>query len=167
MTEDDFMDKYEAAKFNSTQELQGADHTYMIDQVIIKINEELMASLRKDSRLQKSKPAFNAEKRTDFSPAEILKLIDVMRQHKLSQQMGKMTPEEKKAMVQSQNFKQSYSNRKSRGQPRYTFNKEQPQIPGHYNSTAKVEIVEEQQVHHYDKFSLTVIDRAQHMHAQF
>ena len=159
------MDKYEATKFNMQQELQGADHTYMIDQVISKINEELMASSRKDSRLQKSKPTFNAEKRTDISPAEILKLIDVMRQQKIARQMKDMTPEEKKAT--NQNLKQSYCNRKSRGQPRYTFNKEHPQIPGHYNSTAIVEIVEEQQVHHYDKFSLTVIDRAQHMHAQF
>jgi len=78
-----------------------------------------------------------------------------------------MTAEERKSANQGQNLKQSYNNRKSRGQGRFTYNKDVPQIPGIYNSAAKVEILELQQVQPYDKYNLTAIDRAQHMHAQF
>lgn len=41
------MDKFEAAKFNLSRELEGADAIYLIDRVISKINDDLLTNTRK------------------------------------------------------------------------------------------------------------------------
>lgn len=50
---------------------------------------------------------------------------------------------------------------------RITYNEKINRLPGFYNKDAELEIVELQQVGTYDKCSLTALDRANHMNAQF
>lgn len=56
LKEQDFLDKWEAAKFNLQTQTQGADQTYVIDQVIRKIGDDLLDS-KKDVKMNKAKPA--------------------------------------------------------------------------------------------------------------
>lgn len=140
LKEQDFLDKWEAAKFNLQTQTQGADQTYVIDQVIRKINDDLLDS-KKDVKMNKAKPA--AMKGSDKSgqgltPTDVFRLIDQYRGQKLSQQMSKMTIEERKAL--NTNAKQAFTARKSRGQNRTTFNDQVMRIPGVYNLEAEVEI---------------------------
>jgi len=76
--------------------------------------------------------------------------------------MSKATIEERKSMQMNINQRKSFLERKSRGQLRATFNETVARLPGVYNPDAKVEVVEIQGVEPYDKFNLTVFDRATH-----
>lgn len=92
------MDKFEAAKFNLNRELQGMDAMSLIDRVINKINDDLLASSKRDVRAQKAKPVFSKADKAIDSPLDVLKLIDDMRQQKLQRAMQKATAEERKSM---------------------------------------------------------------------
>lgn len=94
------MDKFEAAKFNLSRELEGADAIYLIDRVISKINDDLLTSTRKQTTQAKAKPITKSDKAND-SPQDILELIEQWRQKKLDLQIKKAKPEERQALMVS------------------------------------------------------------------
>ena len=75
---EDFMDKFEAAKFNLQRELEGADAIYLIDRVIGQIEERLLESTRKQAITAKAKQVTKADKNAE-QPQDVLKLIEQMR----------------------------------------------------------------------------------------
>jgi hypothetical protein len=100
LSEQGFMDKFEAAKFNLSRELEGADAIYLIDRVISKINDDLLTSTRKQTTQAKAKPITKSDKAND-SPQDILELIEQWRQKKLDLQIKKAKPEERQALMMS------------------------------------------------------------------
>ena len=88
-----FMDKFEAAKFNLAREIQGQDTIFLIDRVISKIQEDLLANAKKIN-VAKSKPITKTDKNAD-SPQETLKFIEEMRQKKVETLIRNAKPEER------------------------------------------------------------------------
>jgi hypothetical protein len=76
---EDFMLKFDAAKFNMSMELQGIQAADMIDRVVNKINDELFQNTKRDVRTQKTKQVFHKADKAIESPLDVLKLIEEMR----------------------------------------------------------------------------------------
>ena len=93
------MDKFEATKYNLSNEITFNNNEHMIDIIINKINDELIEKNRKSSHVAPITKQLKISKEAT-TPNDIFKMIDELRKQKNLKRLSKAKPEERKQFQQ-------------------------------------------------------------------